>query len=82
VLREPPRVVLNRAFDALAALLREEYPPRYSLTEIAEQWGWQLTPEQVDAIRQVEQWRSTEPRLSISEQAIQSLDVEATEGLE
>ena len=41
---------LELAVEALVHLVREEYPARYSLAEIAEIWG-QATPAQVEALR-------------------------------
>lgn len=46
---------LRLAFDALAALVREEFPPGMSLAEIAKTWPpKQITPEQVEALRALE----------------------------
>jgi hypothetical protein len=51
----PPLVLtLERAVDALASLVKQEYPERYSLVEIAEIWGGNLSPEQVEALRYLE----------------------------
>jgi hypothetical protein len=47
--RTPRDVLLARACDALATLVRDEYPD-LPLAEIAETWGDQVTPEQVEAL--------------------------------
>jgi hypothetical protein len=44
----------ERAADALASLVRAEYPLHYSLAEIAETWGEGVSPEQIDALRRLE----------------------------
>lgn len=47
-------VLLERACTALAALVRDEFPDDYSLSECAYTWGDGITPEQIDAIRVLE----------------------------
>jgi len=52
----PREAVLERACVALATMVREEYPSHYTLVEIADIWGtWMgVTPEQIDALRELE----------------------------
>lgn len=44
-------ILLERACSALASLVRDEYPDHYTLAEIADTWGVNITPEQVEALR-------------------------------
>ena len=56
------------AAEALAALVREDYPNDLRLSEIARTWANGLTPEQIDALRSVEANLPTEAGLSFREQ--------------
>jgi hypothetical protein len=49
------------ACSGLAKMVREEYPAKYTLAEIAATWGisgvsYQVTPEEVEAIDIVSEW--------------------------
>ena len=47
-------IPLERACAALASLVRSEYGERYTLDEIAELWGEGITPDEVAALRVLE----------------------------
>jgi hypothetical protein len=53
---------LRLAIEALAHLVREEYPAEMSLADVASTWGGSLTPEHVEALRSVE----SDPELALS----------------
>jgi hypothetical protein len=45
---------LRLAAEALAALVRNEYPSEYTLTEIASTWGEGISDEQIEGLRRTE----------------------------
>ena len=49
---EGREAVLNLAITGLAKLVRDEYPSKYTLSEIADTWGFciNVSPEEVRAI--------------------------------
>jgi len=50
------------ALSALASLVRREFPPGYTLAEIAATWGDGATPEAIEALRRLE---AAEPLLGL-----------------
>ena len=56
------------ATEALAALVREEYPSDLTLSEIARIWGVGLTPAQLAALASVESDLPTEMGLGVREE--------------
>lgn len=55
------------ATEALAVLVREDYPPDLRLSEIARTWGIGLTPDHLAALRSVESDLPTEVGLRFRE---------------
>lgn len=56
------------AAEALAVLVREDYPSDLRLSEIVRTWGNRITPAHIDALRSVEGSLSTEVGLSLREE--------------
>ncbi len=50
---KPSKCELLLAYEALAALARDEYPDRYALAEIVSTWG-SASAEQIAAIAAIE----------------------------
>jgi hypothetical protein len=69
-----PLVLLERACAALSSLVRAEYGEKYTLAEIAETWGEGITPEQVEALRLLEDG-SAEPGLELVHNPVQRVQV-------
>jgi hypothetical protein len=50
--------IYENAYEALALLVKDEYPKDFTLVEIAEIWGktmsGAITPEQIEAIKRIE----------------------------
>jgi hypothetical protein len=52
----PDALTWERGFAALASLVRQEFGERYNLVEIATTWGEQVTPEEIEALRELERF--------------------------
>lgn len=72
------QVLLERACAALAMLVRVEFGDRYSLSYIADTWGEGITPEQLAALRQLED-ESFETSLKLFNDSAKGAQIEASE---
>ena len=59
---------VNLGYEALASLVRSEFPPDLTLAEIAQRWGTDLSPAHISALAFLE-GESAEPPAGVGEHA-------------
>ena len=67
------------AAEALASLVREDYPSDLSLSEIARRWGVGLTPEHLAALAAIERELPPEMGLGIAPTPLERRDADDEE---
>ncbi len=72
-------IVLERACAALASLVRSEFGEQYTLAQIAETWGEGITPEQVSALRSLDDGSLFEAFDELFDHGVKRFEIDASQ---